>query len=188
MQPSSGLWRLSECGEGDIPFWAYAWAGGLALARYALDKPEAFRGKSVLDLGTGSGLVAIAAAKAGAAHVLAADIDANAVEAAAINAALNDVSIEVHHGDLTQGPPPKADLILVGDLFYDRALAKRVLKFLDRCLAAKTRVSIGDPVREFLPRRRMKEIAANPAYDVGGAIGRSKGNSVFELRRWPGLF
>src|SRR3954462_8824420 len=110
------------------PYWAFAWAGGQALARYVLDHPQEVAGKRVLDLASGSGLVAIAAAKAGAAPVIAADIDAFTEAATSLNAGANEVYIEVIVQDLLDRPAsaqPRYDLILVGDLFYERDTAAR---------------------------------------------------------------
>jgi predicted nicotinamide N-methyase len=144
------------------PYWAFAWAGGQALARYVLDSPQAVTGKRVLDLASGSGLVAIAAAKAGAAPVIAADIDAFIEAAVALNAEANDVYIEVLIQDLLDQPAqdaPRYDVILVGDLFYERDTAGRALAFLDRHAAAGTRVLIGDPGRTYLPKDRLTRLA-----------------------------
>jgi predicted nicotinamide N-methyase len=144
------------------PYWAFAWAGGQALARYVLDNPPAVAGKRVLDLASGSGLVAIAAAKAGAAPVIAADIDAFTESAVALNAEANDVYIEVLVQDLLDQPAqdaPRYDVILVGDLFYERDTAARALAFLDRHAAAGTRVLIGDPGRAYLPKDRLRRLA-----------------------------
>lgn len=172
-RPESRLRRLTEpqgkAGRVLSPYWAYQWAGGAVLARYLLDRPETVRGRRVLDLGTGSGLVAIAAAKAGAGSVTGVDIDAHAVIAARLNAALNDVAIETQQVDLTTGEPPRVDLITVGDLFYDRNLARRVTTFLDRCLAAGIKVLVGDPGRAHLPRQRLTAIAEYRVTDFGEA-------------------
>ncbi len=173
-QPSSGLRRLAEMaggstGAGRSPYWAYHWAGGTVLARYLLDHPETVRGRAVLDLGTGSGLVAIAAARAGASSVTGVDIDAHAIIAARLNAALNDVTFETLQADLTAGEPPSVDLITVGDLFYDRSLARRVTAFLDRCLAMGITVLVGDPGRAHLPRQRLAAIAEYQVSDFGEA-------------------
>jgi len=157
------LWRKTEEELGEIglppPYWAFAWAGGQALARYVLDRRELVAGKRVLDLAAGSGLVAIAAAKAGAAPVIAADIDPFAESAIALNADANGVSIEIMIADLLDGPAsraPRYDVILVGDLFYERVTAERTFAFL-RCQAAMgTRVLIGDPGRAYLPRERLR--------------------------------
>ncbi|MEI9965880.1 MAG: 50S ribosomal protein L11 methyltransferase [Caulobacteraceae bacterium] len=167
-RPDSGLHRLAEADEAGFgsPYWAYPWAGGLALARHILDRPETV-GRRVLDLGAGSGLVAIAAALAGAGEVTAADIDPYAVAALGLNAAANGAIISAICGDLTAGPPPAVDIVVVGDLFYDRALAGRVTAFLDRCLDAGIEVLVGDPGRAFLPRERLRVLARYPTPDFG---------------------
>ena len=144
------------------PYWAFAWAGGQALARYVLDHPDTVAGKRVLDLAAGSGLVAIAAAKAGAAPVIAADIDAFTEAAVAFNAEANDVYIEIIVQDLLDRPAQSAsryDVILVGDLFYERDTAARALAFLDRHAALGTRVLVGDPGRTYLPKERLARLA-----------------------------
>jgi predicted nicotinamide N-methyase len=149
------------------PYWAFAWAGGQALARYVLDNPPTVAGKRVLDLASGSGLVAIAAAMAGAAPVIAADIDAFTQAAVALNAEANDVYIEVLVQDLLDKDlldqpaqdAPRYDVILVGDLFYERDTAARALAFLDRHAASGTRVLIGDPGRTYLPKDRLRRLA-----------------------------
>jgi predicted nicotinamide N-methyase len=160
------LWELTEEQLGKLglppPFWAFAWAGGQALARYVLDHAEVVREKSVLDVASGSGLVAIAAMKAGAASALAVDIDAFAAHAAVLNAALNDVRVATSDVDPV-GRPTDADVILVGDLFYDRDLAPRVLAWLIEQQAAGKTVLIGDPGRTYLPRDKLEQIAA---YDI----------------------
>jgi predicted nicotinamide N-methyase len=160
------LWQMTEEQLGELglppPFWAFAWAGGQALARYVMDQPETVRGKSVLDVASGSGLVAIAAMKAGAASALAADIDAFAAHAAVLNAALNDVVVATSDADPV-GAPTDAEIILVGDLFYDRDLAPRVLEWLIAQQSAGKTVLIGDPGRTYLPRDKLEQIAA---YDI----------------------
>lgn len=179
--PASGLSRLADA-EPDFatPYWAYHWGGGLALARYVLDNPHCVAGRMVLDLGAGSGLVAIAAAKSGAAHVTAADIDPYAMAAIALNAAANNVIIATHLADLTIGPPPAIDIVLVADLFYAADLADQVTRFLDRCLAANIDILIGDPWRAFLPRKRLKLLAEYPGMDFGGrAASAHATNAVF---------
>lgn len=171
--PGSGLWRLLEAGEEDnddgadpaTPYWAYRWAGGTVLARHFLDRPETVNGLRVLDLGAGSGVVGIAAAKAGAASVIAADIDRNAIVATGLNAAANGVEIEAICGDLTGGPAPAVDLVAVGDLFYDPDIAARVTVFLDRCLAAGITVLVGDPGRAYLPHAQLRLLAEYPVPD-----------------------
>ncbi|ANP45071.1 class I SAM-dependent methyltransferase [Candidatus Viadribacter manganicus] len=160
------LWQLTEEQLGELglppPFWAFAWAGGQALARYVLDHPETVRDKSVMDVASGSGLVAIAAMKAGATSTLAIDIDAFASHAAILNAELNNVSVETSGADPV-GKPTGAEVILVGDLFYDRDLAPRVLAWLIEQQTAGKTVLIGDPGRTYLPRDKLEQIAA---YDI----------------------
>jgi predicted nicotinamide N-methyase len=167
--PRSGLARLSqEDDEAEPPYWAYPWGGGIVLARHILDHPQAVAGLRVVDLGCGGGLVAIAAMKAGAASVLAVDIDPFAVAATELNAGLNGVEVETFCADLRSVPKPCADLILVGDLFYDTALAGHVTTFLDR---AAIRTLIGDPGRLSLPRGRLRSIADYAAADFASAGG-----------------
>jgi predicted nicotinamide N-methyase len=160
------LWELTEEEMGAIglppPFWAFAWAGGQALARYVLDHPGEVRGRRVLDLGCGCGLVAIAARVAGAAAVTANDVDPFALAAAAINAEENGVEVEVSGDDLIGGDAGW-DVVLVGDAFYDRALAGRLEHWLGRLATRGATVLIGDPGRAYLPRERMRQLAA---YDV----------------------
>ena len=179
--PTSGLWRLAEADPGfGNPYWAYDWGGGLALARHVLDHPETAAGRRVLDLGCGSGIVAIAAAKSGARQVLAADIDRYALAATRLNAEANGVEVSTVLGDLTSGPPPDVELLLVGDLFYDKELARRVTAFLGRCVAAGTRVLVGDPCRAFLPIARLRLIAQYPRIDFGqSAPDPGRANAVF---------
>jgi predicted nicotinamide N-methyase len=182
--PSSGLGRLAardERGFGS-PYWAYYWAGGLALARHVLDHPEIVAGHRVLDLGAGSGLVAIAAVRAGAGAVIAAEVDPYAIAALSLNIAHNDAAVSVIHEDLTAGPPPDIDIVLVGDLFYDRDLAERVTAFLDRCLGAGISVFIGDPWRAWLPRSRLRLIAEYEVAETGAA---AKPSAVFAFEAKP---
>jgi len=141
------------------PFWAFAWAGGQALARYLLDTPETVRGKRVLDVGCGSGLVAIAAMKAGAMQVTGADVDLFALAAIAINAQVNGVEVFVTGDDLIGGPHPAVDFVTVGDLFYERDLSQRLLAWLDGFLALGVPVIVGDPGRSYLPRSRLVALA-----------------------------
>ena len=182
---ATGLWQIAEpAADGSDPpppYWAFPWAGGMALARHVLDRPEGVAGKRVLDLGAGSGLVAIAAAKAGARTVIAAEIDRYAGAAIGLNAALNGVTVTVVADDLTAGPPPSVDLVLVGDLFYERELALRVTTFLDRCLAAGIDVLIGDPRRAYLPYARLSLVAEYSVPDVGEVEGAVKPAAVFAL-------
>lgn len=167
--PQSGLRRLAEADEAGFgsPYWAYHWAGGLALARYILDRPETVAGKAVLDLGAGGGLVAIAAAKAGAARVFAAETDPYALAILPLNAALNDATIEILGGDRTGAPPLPVDMVLAGDLFYAPDLAERVTAFIERCIAAGQTVLIGDPWRAHLPIARLREVSRHQVIETG---------------------
>jgi predicted nicotinamide N-methyase len=142
------------------PYWAFAWAGGQALARYILDHGGLVAGRRVLDLGAGSGLVAIAAAKAGAAAVLAADVDLLAIEAIRLNAAANGVTLATTEHDLLRETGPGAEVILLGDLFYERPLAERVLHYLERARAQAALVLVGDPRRSYFPDDRFERVAA----------------------------
>lgn len=162
-EESLPIWQKTEeeLGEMNVPppYWAFAWAGGQALARYLLDNPALVAAKSVVDLGTGSGLTAIAAKRAGAAAVLAADIDALAVAAVRINAALNGIAVETTTEDLLAEPPRAADVVLVGDLFYERELAARATAYIERAAANGALVLIGDPQRSYFPRDRFRRAA-----------------------------
>ncbi len=157
------IWKKTEEELGKInvppPYWAFAWAGGQALARYILDNPELTRGKCILDLGTGSGLTAIAAKKAGARDVIAADIDHLALAAVLLNAAANNVVVEITDEDLLAKPPVPIDVVLVGDLFYERQLADRVLAFIEAAGRLGAIILIGDPQRNYFPRGRFSAIA-----------------------------
>jgi predicted nicotinamide N-methyase len=141
------------------PFWAFAWVGGQALARYLLDNPAEVAGRFVLDFGAGSGLVAIAAAKAGAASVLAAEIDDFAAAAIAANATLNDVAIDVGTTDLLDTLDPRWDVVTAGDVCYERPMADRVTGWLRRLAARGTLVLLGDPGRAYLPSEGLVERA-----------------------------
>ena len=153
------LWRV--VGEdGPPPYWAFAWLGGQALARYVLDHPDEVTGLRVLDLATGSGLVAIAAAKAGAAAVTAVDIDPLSATAVRLNGALNEVTVDMRLADLLGGDPPDVDVILAGDVCYDRDMTPRVLAWLSRFHG---RVLLGDPGRAYLPQTGFVQVAS---YDV----------------------
>ena len=144
------------------PYWAFAWAGGQALARYLIDNPALVAGRPVLDLGSGSGLAAVAAAKAGAAHVLAADIDALAVAAIKLNASANIVELEATSEDMLDAPPDGFDVLLIGDLFYERQLAGRVLAFADAAADRGALVLAGDPRRNYFPQDRFRQLALYP--------------------------
>jgi len=156
------LWRKTEEElekEGvPPPYWAFAWAGGQALSRYVLDTPNEVRGKSVLDFGSGSGLVAIAARKAGAREILAADIDAFAAAAIALNAAANDAAVNITKDDVI-GREDAWDTILVGDMCYERPLAERSLVWLTARANAGARVLLGDPGRSYFPKSGVTKLA-----------------------------
>jgi predicted nicotinamide N-methyase len=163
----SDLWQVGERELGEhgvtIPFWAAAWPGGQAVARFVLDLPGAVRGARVLDLGSGSGICAIAAAMAGAHSVLAVDTDPVACEAVALNAALNQVAVSARAADLLDAPPPEVDVILAADLWYEAPLASRVTPWLRAAAGRGVRVLAGDLGRAYLPSGGMVEIAS---YDV----------------------
>jgi predicted nicotinamide N-methyase len=141
------------------PYWAFAWAGGQALARYVLDHPELVAGRAVLDVASGSGLVAIAAMKAGALRVEATEIDAIACAAIAANAEANGAAIRVAEGDPI-GRDVATDVVLVGDAFYEKPLADRLLPWLERLAERGASVLIGDPGRSYFPTERFELIAS----------------------------
>lgn len=157
------IWQKTEEELGEIglppPFWAFAWAGGQALARHVLDHPGLVKGKRVIDLASGSGLVGIAALKAGAASVVAADIDVFAVSAITLNAALNATPLSTTSEDLLFHPGPDCDVILVGDLFYEQGLARRCLDWLENARGRGIGVLIGDPGRSYLPKDQLVRVA-----------------------------
>lgn len=166
-EESLPIWERTEVELGEIglppPFWAFAWAGGQALARYVIDNPELVAGKRILDLGSGSGLVAIAAMRAGAAHACAADVDAYSSVAASLNALANVVVLDIAETDLLDTTPAEIDVLLVGDLFYERGMSDRVLAFMQRMAAAGAVVLVGDPRRSYFPVDRFETVAH---YDV----------------------
>ena len=158
------LWQKTEeeLNEAGLPppFWAFAWAGGQALARYVLDHAELVAGKRVLDLASGSGLVGIAAMKVGAREVTAADIDRFAGVAARINAAANAVALTICDDDLLRSPSnAQWDTILAGDIFYERDTAEFAFAFLARQARGGTKILIGDPGRSYLPKDKLKHLA-----------------------------
>lgn len=161
-EESLPIWRRTEEELGAMnvppPYWAFAWAGGQALARYLLEEPGEVAGRRVLDLGAGSGLTAIAAAKAGAVDVIAADIDSVALEAIALNAAANGVVVRVTADDLLSAAPAGFDVVIVGDLFYERELADRVLAFIEHAVGQGSAILIGDPQRSYFPRGRFEKL------------------------------
>jgi len=157
------IWRMTEEALAEIglppPFWAFAWAGGQALARYVLDNPEIVAGKRVIDFASGSGLVAIAAMKAGAAGVLAADIDVFCEAAIGLNAAANGVEVAFTEVNLLDAPPPSADVILAGDICYERPMAEAVMAWLAQGRAAGATVLIGDPGRTYFSKDGLEKLA-----------------------------
>jgi predicted nicotinamide N-methyase len=213
-----GLWEEteSETGRTDLPppFWAYPWAGGIALARYLLDHRDLVAGRVVLDLAAGSGLVAVAAGVAGAARVFANDIDPMAAAAIALNAEVNATGVTVMASDLITPRPARADgdpaaaadpataagpgaaepggpgaglalgadLVVVGDAFYERRMAHRMLAFLRQAQAAGARVLVGDPGRTYLPSDGLRAVAsyAVPAW-AGLEDTDVKQTTVWEL-------
>jgi len=181
------VWQSTEEAAGrtglDPPFWAFAWAGGQALARYLLDHPEVARGRRVIDIASGSGLVAIAAARAGAAAVTAYDIDPLAAAAITANADANGVTVHAVCADpLNEDapPPPGTDLVLAADAFYERELAGQVMRFLERSHARGTSVLAGDFGRAYLPRARLTPLAS---YDVSG-LSTLEGTDVKRTTVW----
>lgn len=158
------IWRLTEEALVGIglppPFWAFAWAGGQALARFVLDNPGVVAGKHVVDFASGSGIVGVAAMKAGAGRVLAADIDPFCAAALALNAEANGVAIDFTDVDLLDAPPPAwAEVILAGDICYEKPLAERVMAWLGAARAAGATVLIGDPGRSYFPREGLVKLA-----------------------------
>lgn len=142
------------------PFWAFAWAGGQALSRYILDNPHIVSGKDVLDFGAGSGLIGVSAAKAGAKSVLSADIDNFAVEAIMLNAEANGVEIDATAEDLVGVENRGWQVILVGDMCYERPLAERIEVWLRRLASEGAVVLIGDPGRTYLPKTGLRKLVS----------------------------
>jgi predicted nicotinamide N-methyase len=157
------LWEKTEEELNDAglppPFWAFAWAGGQALARYLLDNPRIVAGKRVLDFASGSGLVAIAAARAGAARAEASEIDDFALEAIRLNAAANDAAVEARAGDLI-GADEGWDVALAGDVFYERPLAERATAWFEALARRGAAVLVGDPGRTYFPKSGLIGLAA----------------------------
>lgn len=181
------LWEDTERVTGlrglDPPFWAFAWAGGQALARYVLDHPQIVRGRRVLDLASGSGLVAIAAAKAGASAVTACDIDPLAVAAISVNARANGVTVSVLSADIMDDAgttSADAQVVLVADAFYERDLAARVTRFGQQARARGAVILVGDFGRAYLPRDRLVALAA---YDVSG-LRELEGSDIKHTTVW----
>ena len=143
----------AELGQADpaLPFWAFAWAGGLAVSQYLVDHPEEVAGRRVLDVASGSGLCAVVAMRLGAASVRAVDIDPLSQAAVALNARANGVRVGFSRQDLLDAPPPRCDVILAGDVCYEEIMAGRMLEWLRLAARGGTRVLLGDPGRAYLP-------------------------------------
>ena len=158
------LWRAAQVETGDpeaaLPYWAFAWAGGLAIVRYLQAHPEAVAGRRVLDLASGSGLCAIAAMQGRATSATGVDIDPFAVAAIELNARANGCRVSVAHRDILDDEPPDADVILAGDCWYDARLAERVLPWLQRARTGGIDVLVGDPGRRYLPTDDLVELAS----------------------------
>jgi predicted nicotinamide N-methyase len=180
------LWQRTEEELGEMglppPFWAFAWAGGQALARYILDHEDLVAGKRVVDFACGSGLVGIAAMLAGASSCHCIDVDPFAIEAAKLNAAENGVVLSLEQDDITAAGALETDLFFCGDVFYDKEMATRVLGYLDRVLEKNTPVLVGDPGRSYLPRERL-ELLETYRVPIVGALedAEVKQSSVFRL-------
>lgn len=159
------IWQATEALLAELnvppPFWAFCWPGGQALARYVLDHPERVRGLRVLDFAAGSGVVAIAAARAGA-RAVANDVDAVALAAIGLNARLNGLAVELAGGDLLAEPPGAWEVIFAGDVCYERGLADRIWAWLRAQAAGGTTVLLGDPGRTYLPTAGLEHVAQYP--------------------------
>ena len=172
-----GIWEALERIEKrelDPPFWAFAWPGGQALARYALDSAEAFRGKRVLDFASGGGVSALACARVGA-RVTAAEIDPWAAAACALNAAEAGLALEVREGDLV-GTDEGWEIVLAGDVCYRQAPSARIEAWLRALARRGARVLLGDPGRTFTPTRGLRELAryqVETSLDVEGVTSRA---------------
>jgi predicted nicotinamide N-methyase len=173
--------------EAALPYWAFAWAGGLAIGRYLREHPGAVASRRVFDLGSGSGLCAIAALQAGATAVTAADIDPFAAAAIALNARANAVRVSVVGRDVLDDEPPEVDVIVAGDCWYEAGFAERVLPWLRRAQAAGIEIVLGDPGRRYLPTDALIELAA---YEVRTTTEledlAQKQGRVYTFRAAPG--
>jgi len=179
--PGSRLSRLTGTDQA-APYWAWQWAGGLALAQHFKAHPVLIHGKRLLDLGAGSGLVGIVAARLGA-IASAAEIDANGRAAIALNAAANGVTMPLVEVDIAGEVPTGFDIIAAGDVFYREDVARRMLPFLTRCARAGMAVLIGDPGRRDLPIERLAPLVSYPVTDVGDArTTANRTGTVYELR------
>ncbi len=185
------LWRAVQVETDDpdaaLPYWAFAWAGGLAIARYLREHAEAVAGRRVFDLASGSGLCAIAAMRAGAATAAGADIDPFAAAAIELNARANGHRLAVVRRDVLDEDPPAVDVILAGDCWYEERLASRVLPWLQRASARGSDVLVGDPGRRYLPAGALVEIASYEVRTTTELEDRDRaGSRVFRLRSRSG--
>ena len=184
------LWHATQVETGDpdapLPYWAFAWTGGLAIGRHLREHPELVAGRRVFDLGSGSGLCAIAALQAGAAAATGSDVDPFASAAIALNARAARRRVAVVRRDVLEEPPPDADVVLAGDCWYDARFAERVLPWLQRAGDRGIDVLVGDPGRRYLPTDALVELAA---YDVRTTTELEdldhKEGRVYALRRAP---
>jgi predicted nicotinamide N-methyase len=173
--PTTPIWALSEAELKTLglppPYWCYAWAGGQALARYLFDHPAEVAGRRVLDFATGSGVVALAAAKAGAAEVFAADTDPFCEAAVGLNAECNGLSLRFTSDDLLAGAPPALDLILAGEVWHQGPLAEAVMTWLKAARASGARVLLGDPGRIHFPKDGVTQLANYVVPTIGALEG-----------------
>ena len=184
------VWHAMQAETGDpdtdLPYWAVAWAGGLAIARHLQAHPELITGRKVFDLGSGSGLCALVALRAGAREATAADVDPYAAAAIALNARANDRRVTIARGDALLDEPPAVDVVLAGDCWYEGGFAERVLPWLRRARERGADVLIGDPGRRYLPRDDLVELAA---YEVTTTTAledlATKRGRVFRIRPDP---
>lgn len=159
-----GLWHATQIEtrdeEAPLPYWAFAWAGGLAVARYLHEHPERVAGRRVFDIASGSGICALAAGAAGAVDIAAADIDPFSWAAIALNAKAAGCRVAVVRRDVLDDDPPDADVVLAGDTWYETGFAERILPWLRRCRDAGLDVLVGDPGRAYLPAAGLVELAS----------------------------
>ena len=185
----STVWHATgrELGIADptLPYWAFAWSGGLAVAQHLLDHPELVRDRRVIDIGTGSGLCAIVAASLGAASVTAVDLDPFATAAAELNARANDVRVTVRHRDILDAPPPEADVVIAGDVCYEETMAERMAAWLQAAADRGITVLLGDPGRAYAPRNlaRLGTYRVRTSLEIEEAT--DKESSVFAIRSEP---
>lgn len=182
-QTEADPFDLWERTGGEVPFWAFPWAGGQALARWVLDHPESVAGRRVLDVASGSGLVAVAAALAGARSVTAVDVDPLAVLAVGVNAEANHATVAAVLADVLDGDGADARVVLAGDVCYDPDLTARVLPFTARAAARGADVLLGDPGRDYFPRTGFDRLAR---FDVP-ATGALEGRDVTPTSVWRRL-